>query len=131
MAWHLPDREKPVRYLIRDRDSKFTDIFDSVFTSEGCDIILTPPRAPQANSIAERWILSVRSECLDHILIFNQAHLLSVLKEYSEYYNCRRPHQGLGQRMPTVPILPSPEKGVWSIYSIAVRIHSSTTASCW
>jgi putative transposase len=71
LAWNLPVREKPVRYLIRDRDSKFTSSFDSVFTSEGCEIVLTPPKAPQANAIAERWIRSVRNESLDHILIFN------------------------------------------------------------
>ena len=110
-VWDLPDREQPARYLIRDRDSKFTESFDSVFTSEGCEIVLTPPKSPQANSIAERWIKSVRTECLDHILIFNEAHLVSVLKEYSEYYNQRRPHQGLGQRFPLMPVLPSSDKG--------------------
>ena len=54
----------------------------------------------------------MRTECLDHILIFNEAHLMSVLNEYSEYYNRRRPHQGLGQRIPMVPVLPIPEKGL-------------------
>jgi putative transposase len=111
LAWNLPDREKPFRYLIRDRDSKFTSTFDAVFKSEGCDIVLTPPRAPQANAIAERWIRSVRNESLDHILIFNELHLMSVLKEYADYYNERRPHQGLDQRIPVMPTIPSNGKG--------------------
>jgi putative transposase len=111
LAWNLPDREKPFRYLIRDRDSKFASTFDAVFKSEGCDIVLTPPRAPQANAIAERWIRSVRNESLDHILIFNELHLMSVLKEYADYYNERRPHQGLDQRIPVMPTIPSNDKG--------------------
>jgi putative transposase len=111
LAWNLPDREKPIRYLIRDRDSKFTNCFDTVFTSEGCKIVLTPPKAPRANCIAERWIRSVRNESLDHILIFNETHLMSVLREYTDYYNERRPHQGLEQRIPKMSILPSDDKG--------------------
>jgi putative transposase len=90
LAWHLPDREKPVRFLIRDRDSMFTNSFDSVFSSEGCKIGLTPPKAPQAYSVAERWIRSIRNACLDHLLIFNKSHLMSVLNEYSAYYNQSR-----------------------------------------
>ena len=111
LAWNLPDREEPVHYLIRDRDSKFTSAFDAVLQSEGCEIVLTPPKAPQANSIAERWIRSVRNESLDHILIFNEMHLRSVLKEYADYYNERRPHQGLDQRMPVMLTVPSENKG--------------------
>ena len=73
--------------------------------------MLTPPKAPQANSVAERWIRSIRNECLDHILIFIESHLLSVLNEYSAYYNQRRPHQGLDQRFPVMPVLPGSDKG--------------------
>lgn len=105
LAWTLPDRDKPLLYLIRDRDSKHTSSFDSVFTSEGCAIVLTPPKALRANAIAERWIRSVRNECLDHILIFNEKHLTSVLNEYRKYYNQRRPHQGLRQNIPTMTVL--------------------------
>ena len=93
-AWDLPDREQPARYLIRDRDSKFTDSFDSVFDSEGCEIVLTPPKSPQANSIAERWIKSVRTECLDHILIFNCIHERRRLESFDHVYmvRCVSPH---------------------------------------
>ena len=111
LAWNLADRKKPVRYLIRDRDSKFTSSFDAVFTSEGCTIVLTPPKAPRANSIAERWIRSIRNESLDHILIFNEAHLMSVVREYTDYYNERRSHQGLDQHIPMMSIPSSDNKG--------------------
>jgi hypothetical protein len=101
LAWNLADRKKPVRYLIRDRDSKFTNSFDTIFTSEGCKIVLTPPNAPRANSIAERWIRSARNESLDHILIFNETHLMSMLREYTDYYNnTARPHQGIDLQTP-------------------------------
>ena len=77
--------------------------FDTVFRSEGIDVIRTPVRAPNANAYAERWVLTVREECLDHLLILNQAHLRRVLKAYTEYYNEARPHQGIGQRIPVPP----------------------------
>src|SRR5262249_36890340 len=74
--------------------------FDSIFVSEGVEIIPTPFRTPQANAIAERWIRSVREECLDQLLILNQTHLSRVLREYTAYYNAARPHQGLAQQAP-------------------------------
>lgn len=88
------------RFLIHDRDSTFDKAFDAVFRSEGLKIIRTPRRAPNANSHAERWILSARSECLDKLLIVNQKHLHSVLTEYVNYYNSERPHQGIDQKTP-------------------------------
>ncbi len=94
------DQELPVRFLIHDRDTKFTCSFDAVFASEGVEIIRTPYRAPNANAYAERWVRSAREECLDHLLILNERHLRRVLVEYVEYYNGRRPHQGIGQRTP-------------------------------
>jgi transposase InsO family protein len=74
--------------------------FDHVFVSEGIEVVPTPLRTPQANAIAERWVRSVREECLDHPLIVNQLHLTRVLKEYTDYYNVARPHQGLAQQAP-------------------------------
>ena len=71
-----------------------------MFISEGIKIIHTPFQAPKANSFAERWVRSVREECLDHILIINQNHLRSVLKEFVDYYNLHRPHQGINQQFP-------------------------------
>ena len=77
--------------------------FDAVFRSEGVEVVHTPYRAPTANAIAERWVGSVRRECLDHLLIVNEAHLRHVLRTYVAHYNQARPHQGLEQRTPLPP----------------------------
>ena len=74
-----------------------------MFRSEGVTILRTPYRAPNANAVAERWIRSVRQECLDHLLILSEAHLRRVLDTYVAYYNAARPHQGLDQRTPVAP----------------------------
>jgi len=103
LTWELQDRHpdaKPMRFLIHDRDAKFAHSFDTVFRSEGMKIVLTPYRAPKANAVAERWIRSLRNECLDHLLILNQRHLRRVLTEYAAFYNRARPHQGLDQEIP-------------------------------
>ncbi|MCP4164591.1 MAG: transposase [Chloroflexi bacterium] len=101
LVWEFGEEdESAFRYLIHDRDSKFCGEFKRVFESEGVEIVLAPPRAPQANSYAERWIRSAREECLDQILILNEKHLMSVMKEFTSYHNRERPHQGLDQRMP-------------------------------
>jgi putative transposase len=84
-----------MRFLVHDRDSKFTGSFDEVFRSEGIRIIHTPIRAPQANAYAERFVRSVREECLDWLLIAGRRHLERVLRHYVEYYNRERPHRGL------------------------------------
>jgi putative transposase len=86
--------------LIRDRDSKFTSVFDAVFTSEGIGILRTPARAPQANAIAERWIGTVRRKLLDRVLIINRRHLMAVLTEYVAHFNDHRPHRALNQAAP-------------------------------
>ena len=111
LSWQLQDGDFPARYLIRDRDSKFPLAFDLVFQSEGVTIIRTPYRAPNANAVAERWIRSVRQECLDHLLIIGEAHLRRVLAVYVSFYNQARPHQGLDQRTPVTappPANPGP-----------------------
>ena len=83
------------------RNKKFTSVFDAIFKSEGINIILTPYCAPNANAYAERWVRTVRTECLDLILILNAAHLRRVLQVYiDDYYNVARPHQGIGQQTP-------------------------------
>ena len=102
----LGDRVASVRFLIRDRDAKFTGVFDTVFTSEGIRILRTPVRAPQANAIAERWIGTVRRELLDRILIVNRRHLEAVLAEYIAHFNHHRPHRALHQAAPARPLPP-------------------------
>jgi putative transposase len=93
----LGDRAAQFMFLIRDRDSKFTSVFDPVFTSEGIRILRTPVRAPRANAIAERWIGTVRRELLDRMLILNRRHLEHVLAEYVAHFNDYRPHRALHQ----------------------------------
>jgi transposase InsO family protein len=100
LMWELSVREPPLRFLIHDRDMKFTTPFDTVFRSEGIDVIRTPVRAPNANAYAERWIRSVREEALDKLLIFHEQHLRRVMCDYIDYHNIARPHQGINQRTP-------------------------------
>ena len=100
LTWTLSERPEPVRYLIRDRDQKFTDSFDEVFRSAGCEIIRTPFRAPKANAVAERFVRTVRSECLDWLLILNEQHLEDVLAVFIEHYDGHRPHRALGLKPP-------------------------------
>ena len=96
----LGDRADQFRFLIRDRDSKFTAAFDAVFAGADIRIIRTPVRAPRANAIAERFIGTLRRECLDHLLITGPRHLAVVLQEYVEHYNTHRPHRSLDQHPP-------------------------------
>ena len=92
--------DQGVRFLIRDRDSKYSGAFDEVFRSEGIRIVKTPVRAPKANAIAERFVRSVRAECLDWLLIANRRHLEGVLRVYVDHYNRERPHRALELRPP-------------------------------
>ena len=86
--------------MIRDGDSKFTAAFDAVFAGADIRIIRTPVRAPRANAIAERFIGTLRRECLDHLLITGRRHLATVLREFVDHYNTHRPHRSLDQHRP-------------------------------
>jgi len=116
LSWDLAEQGRAFRFLIRDRDSKYTASFDEVFSSDGADIILTPIRAPKANAYAERWVRTVRTECLDWTLLLSRRHLERVLRDYGEHYNAQRPHRGLGLRAPelscTQPVQRSATEGV-------------------
>jgi len=100
LVWSFSDRATPVRFLIHDRDSKFSRAFDEVFRSEGVEIIRTPFRTPKANAFAERWVGTVRRDCLDWLLITSHRQLERVLRIYVDHYNSHRPHRALGLAAP-------------------------------
>jgi transposase InsO family protein len=110
LAYEHSERAQRVKFLIRDRDTKFTDSFDEVLRTEGIRVIRIPVRAPRANAFAERFVGTVRRECLDRILIVSRRHLEMVLREFVEHDNTHRPHRSLGQRAPEPrqPILEMP-----------------------
>jgi putative transposase len=90
-----PGDEQPFRFLIHDRDAKFSRAFDEVFRTEGIKVIRTPVQAPNANAFAERWVRTLRTDCLDRILILGRRHLEQVLRVYRRHYNEHRPHRAL------------------------------------
>jgi transposase InsO family protein len=102
----LDDHGRQVRFLVHDRDSKFSAEFDALFAGESIRVIRTPVRAPNANAHVERWVGSIRRECLDRLLIFNRRQLERILRAHVRYYNGHRPHRALDLRPPT-PIVPA------------------------
>jgi putative transposase len=106
----LIERAEPFRFLIHDRDTKFTAAFDEVFRSVGVRIIRTPVRAPRANAVMERWFGTLRRECLDRLLIVGHCHLEAVLREYVSHYNGHRPHRSLDQCAPALAMPTEPRR---------------------
>ncbi|MEH1058060.1 integrase core domain-containing protein [Micromonospora sp. CPCC 206171] len=107
LAMGLQDAGVRARYLIRDRDGKFPDLFDAILSDTGIEVILTGVRMPRMNAIMERWVRTCRRELLDRTLIFNQRHLLRALGEFERHYNEHRPHQGIANARP-LATLPQP-----------------------
>jgi putative transposase len=98
LIMELEDRVGHFRFLLRDRDTKFTAAFDAVFAAEAIEVLTTPVRAPRANAYAERWVGTVRREVLDRMLILGCRQLRAALAEYVDHYNVHRPHRALGRR---------------------------------
>jgi len=96
----LGERDSGFRYLLRDRDSRYTQACDAVFTSDGIEILKSAPQAPKMNAHAERFIRTDRAECTDRMLIYNEQHARRVLAQYAEHYNSGRPHRALNLRAP-------------------------------
>jgi len=96
----IEERLTAIRFLLHDRDAKFSGPFDEVFRTEEVRVIRTPIRAPRANAFAERFVRTVRSECLDHVLVYGRRHLDRVLRVYVSHYTEQRPHRGLDLATP-------------------------------
>src|SRR5437762_8955595 len=103
----LQDAGSNARYLIRDRDGKYPALFDEILADTGITVVRSGVQVPRMNAIMERWVRTCRRELLDRTLIWNQLHLLHVLREYEIFYNEHRPHQGIGNTRPLAP-LPEP-----------------------
>jgi transposase InsO family protein len=96
----LAETGRRTKFLVRDRDTKFTASSDEVFRSEGAEVIKAPVRSPRANAVAERFVRTVRTECLDWTLVLGRRHLQAVLREYIRHYNEQRPHRGINLGVP-------------------------------
>jgi putative transposase len=105
----LDDRGVSISFLLRDRDARFSRGFDDVFRGEGGQVLRTPIRAPKANAHAERWVQTVRAECLDWTLVLGRRHLLRLLRGYVRHYNQQRPHRGLALAAPEAGERKSPQ----------------------
>jgi putative transposase len=104
LVWDRDAEERRFTHVLRDNDGKYGAVFDAVFESEGLEVVRTPFRAPRANAYAERWVRSVRDECLYRVIILDHRHLAYILREYAQSFNTARPHQGITQQIPCPPV---------------------------
>ena len=118
LTMDLDDAGRRFRFLIRDRDAKFTTSFDAVLRAIDITVVKSPVRAPRANAIAERFVGTIRRELLDPILIINQRHATAVLRQYELHYNDHRPHRALGQ---AAPLRPLPRRATTKIHNVRRR----------
>ncbi|ONI91395.1 integrase [Saccharothrix sp. ALI-22-I] len=120
LVMDLDDAGSPARFLIRDRDGKFPALFDAVLADGGIQVVLSGVRIPRMNAIMERWIRTCRRELLDRTLIWNQPHLLHALREYEQFYNTHRPHQGIANARP-LHALPPPTTDQAALSRLDIR----------
>jgi putative transposase len=131
-ASDLEDAGRRFRFLIRDRDTKFTASFDEVFASIGVETIRTPIRSPRGHAYPERFVRTIRQECLDHLLVVSRQHLESVLDKYVQHYNQARPYRGLhlGQPIPrSFPLSPIDDGTVTPLDILGGIIHEYERAA--
>ena len=127
-------REPPARLLIHDRDAKFSAAFDEVFRTEQMQVVRTPFKAPNANAHAERFVRTLREECLDWLLVVGRRHLERVLRDYVDHYNRERPHRALKLRAPqpsphVIPLRPRPHTAIGRRDRLGGLIHEYTWAA--
>ncbi|MGY0063345.1 helix-turn-helix domain-containing protein [Streptomyces sp. LZ34] len=122
LVMDLEDVGCRARFMIRDRDGKFPVLFDAVLKGTGIEVVLTGIQMPRMNSIMERWVQTCRHELLDRTLIWNQRHLLHTLREFEEFYNSHRPHQGIANARPLHP-LPTPIDDPDKLSHLDIRRH--------
>jgi transposase InsO family protein len=120
LVMEVEDAGCRARFLIRDRDGKFPALFDAVLADAGIEVVLSGVRMPRMNSIMERWVQTCRRELLDRTLIWNQRHLLHTLREFEDFYNSHRPHQGIANARPLHP-LPEPIADPGQIARLEIR----------
>jgi putative transposase len=127
----LNDHVAGFRYLLRDRDSRYTQSFDAVFTAEGIEILKSAPQVPKMNAHAERFIRSVRVECTDRLLIYDERHTRRVLAQYAEHYNSGRPHRALQLRAPAdePDVIPFPAQRIQRHDVLGGLIHEYHNAA--
>jgi putative transposase len=107
----MGERVDGFRFLIRDRDTKFTASFGAIFADAGIEVLCSPPRAPRANAFGERWVGTIRRECLDRLLIFHERQIVRVLTDYETHYNTHGPHRALDQLPPIAGFTVAPARG--------------------